>query len=115
MRRQTGGRGCFALCTRRVPQCGDSAHSDVSAVLINQQLKSYEWSLRVRIPPAPPSPLFMRISANLHVSFAANMGGLADLPHLHDLSFWLNSCITRSITAIPRLDPCIIAQASCTL
>jgi len=45
-------------CTRRVPQCGDSAHSDVSAVLINQQLTSYERSLRVRIPPAPPASSF---------------------------------------------------------
>src|SRR6266853_6665601 len=34
----------------------------------------------VRIPPAPPNPLFMRLSANLLFCFYAKGRGLGDLP-----------------------------------
>src|SRR6266403_4458047 len=68
----------------------------------------------VRIPPAPPSPLFMRFSANLQVRFGAKRGGLADLPHSSDLSFWLNFRFSAAIAASPRPEPCKVAQGSGT-
>src|SRR5712664_3305676 len=68
----------------------------------------------VRIPPAPPSPLFMRFSANLQVRFGAKRGGLADLPHSSDLSFWLNFRFSAAIAASPRQEPCKVAQGSGT-
>jgi hypothetical protein len=44
----------------------------------------------VRIPPAPPNPLFMRLSVNLSFCFYAEGRGLGALPPSADLSFWLN-------------------------
>src|SRR6267143_1554808 len=42
----------------------------------------------VRIPPAPPSPLFMRLSVNLSSCFYAKGRGLGELSSLSNWPFW---------------------------
>src|SRR5258708_38320618 len=68
----------------------------------------------VRIPPAPPSPLFMRFSANQQVRFGAKGGACRPSPFVKSIFLAEFLSFRLAIAASPRQAPCKVAPGSGT-